>query len=172
MSIYIRTEGSGDAIALHSLITAAFARADEANLVERLRAVPESASFVAVKAEPDGESIVGHVFYSPVEIAGCAARVLGLAPLAVRPDSQRQGIGSQLVGQSLDAIAQLGCQAVVVLGAPAYYSRFGFTPASALGLRCEYDVPEEAFMALELTRGALERCQGTVKYRPEFGGLT
>jgi putative acetyltransferase len=52
-----------------------------------------------------------------------------------------------------------------------YYGRFGFTPAKAKGLRCEYDVPDEAFMALELTHGALDNCQGMVKYRPEFGGL-
>lgn len=97
--------------------------------------------------------------------------ILGLAPVAVLPDYQRQGIGSLLIGQGLKECARLGCKAVVVLGDPEYYSRFGLTPAQEKGLRCEYTVPDEAFMVLELKSGALEGCVGTVKYRSEFNQL-
>ena len=76
---------------------------------------------------------------------------MGLAPMAVLPARQRGGIGSALVRAGLDACRQLGCTTVVVLGHPAYYPRFGFQPASRFALGCEYDVPDEAFMA-ELAR--------------------
>jgi putative acetyltransferase len=65
----------------------------------------------------------------------------------------------------------LGCKAVVVVGHPEYYPKFGFVPAKEKGLRCEYTVPDEAFMVLELESGALEECVGMVKYRSEFNQL-
>lgn len=152
---------------MHSVHVAAFGRENEADLVEKLRGGASTLSFVAIEAE----QIVGHIFYSPVEIEGSCADdslILGLAPIAVLPDYQRQGIGSLLIQYSLEQCAQLGCKAIVVLGHPEYYPRFGFTPASEKGLRCEYNVPDEAFMVLELERGALDRCSGIVKYRSEF----
>jgi putative acetyltransferase len=96
---------------------------------------------------------------------------LGLAPIAVLPNYQRQGIGSSLIQYSLKELTQLGFQAVVVLGYPEYYPRFGFIPAKEKGLKCEYVVPDEAFMVLELEMGVLDKYAGTVKYRPEFSKL-
>lgn len=94
--------------------------------------------------------------------------ILGLAPVAVMPEYQGKGIGSSLIRQGLKECAQLGTQAIVVLGAPEYYRRFGFKSAKEQGLKCEYDVPDEAFMVLELVQGVLKNCAGIVKYCPEF----
>ncbi|KAM3115857.1 GNAT family N-acetyltransferase [Phormidesmis sp. 146-33] len=178
----VRAEKPEDIEAVRSVNVAAFGREGEADLVDRLRGATSTLSLVAVEAD----QIVGHVFFSPVAIAGEYTNdstnnstndltngllILGLAPVAVLPNYQRQGIGSLLIRQGLQACIQSGCKAVVVLGSPKYYSRFGFTPASEKGLKCEYAVPDEAFMVLELKAGALEGCVGTVKYRSEFAAL-
>jgi putative acetyltransferase len=174
----IRAERSEDLSAVTTVNIAAFGREHEAWLVDRLRGIASTFSFVAVESD----RIVGHIFYSPVEIphSGLFANegedansslFLGLAPLAVLPDRQRQGIGSLLIQYSLQECARLGCKAVVVLGHPAYYPKFGFVPAKGKGLKCEYTVPDEAFMVLELAMGSLKGCSGIVKYRPEFGEL-
>jgi putative acetyltransferase len=89
--------------------------------------------------------------------------------MAVLPQYQNRGIGSQLVRDGLRKCRRLNCEAVVVLGHAEYYPRFGFVPASRKGLRCEYPVPDEAFMVTELVEGALEGVRGLVKYHPEFG---
>lgn len=166
----VRAEKPEDVEAVRRVNLAAFGRESEADLVEQLRGISSTFSFVAVESE----QIVGHIFYSPVEIEGkCADDVfiLGLAPVAVLPTYQRQGIGSLLIQHSLEECTRLGFKAVVVLGYPQYYPRFGFIPAKEKGLRCEYTVPNEAFMVLELESGALEGCVGTVKYRSEFNKL-
>jgi predicted N-acetyltransferase YhbS len=72
--------------------------------------------------------------------------------MAVLPSHQRQGIGSRLVTRSLAILKAAGHRGILVLGHPAFYPRFGFVPAGTYGIRCAYDAPDEAFMALELTR--------------------
>ncbi|KAM3095703.1 GNAT family N-acetyltransferase [Phormidesmis sp. 146-35] len=174
----VRVEKPEDIEAVRRVNIAAFGREGEANLVDRLRGATSTLSLVAVAAD----QIVGHVFFSPVAIAGEYTNdstndltngllILGLAPVAVLPNYQRQGIGLLLIRQGLQMCSQSGCQAVVVLGSPKYYSRFGFRQASEKGLKCEYAVPDEAFMVLELKAGALEGCVGTVRYRSEFAAL-
>ena len=166
--IVVRAETAEDYTAIRRVNELAFGRPDEADLVEALRVIAEpQVSLVAVK----GGEVVGHIFFSPVtvELAGPAAVALALAPMAVVPELQRQGAGSRLVREGLKACQDIGCSVVFVLGHPDYYPRFGFVPASLKGLRCEYDVPEEAFMVAELTPGALEGWHGVVKYLPEFG---
>jgi putative acetyltransferase len=163
----IRAEKPEDVRAVRRVNIAAFQREDEANLVDQLRGMASTFSFVAV----DSEQVVGHIFYSPVAIEGdCADDVfiLGLAPIAILPERQRQGIGTALIQHSLAECARQGCKAIVVLGHPAYYPRFGFVPAKEKDLQCEYRVPDEAFMVLELESGALVECSGVVKYCPEF----
>jgi putative acetyltransferase len=151
----------------------AFGRPQEAALVDALRAAAHPhVSLVAV----EDEEVVGHIFFSPVSIEpedavsmATGALAMGLAPMAVLPRCQNQGIGSELVRAGLRACLRLGCAVVVVLGHPDYYPRFGFVPASRMGLRCEYDVPDEVFMATELVPDALAGVRGLVKYHPEFG---
>ena len=91
--------------------------------------------------------------------------------MAVDPAHQRRGVGTALVETGLASCRTQGVGLVVVLGHPAYYPRFGFRPAHLSGLSSEYDSPPEAFMALELHAGALDRCSGTVRYHPAFADL-
>lgn len=163
----IRTENPEDLEAVRKVNIAAFRRENEANLVDQLRGIASTFSFVAVESD----RVVGHIFFSPVVVEGkCSSNlsILGLAPVAVLPDYQGKGIGTLLIREGLKECGRSGFQAVVVLGHPNYYPRFGFIPASRKSLKCEYDVPDEAFMVLELESGALQDCSGTVKYRSEF----
>ena len=163
----IRTEKPEDLEAVRNVNIAAFGRENEANLVDRLRGIGSTFSFVAVQSD----RIVGHIFFSLVTVEGKCSKnlsILGLAPVAVLPNYQRQGRGTLLIREGLKECRRSGFQAVVVLGHPHLYSRFGFIPASRKSLGCEYDVPDEAFMVLELESGALQDCSGTVKYRSEF----
>jgi putative acetyltransferase len=98
-------------------------------------------------------------------------RLMGLAPMAVAPAHQRNGVGSALVRAGLGRCGQLGFDAVVVLGYPSYYSRFGFQAAADFGIGCEYDAPVEAFMLLELQPGYLRGITGTVRFHAAFKDL-
>jgi putative acetyltransferase len=169
--ISIREEQPGDAAAIHRVVAAAFKSRAEADLVDKLRANGRFAvSLVAVH----GGAVVGHVLLTDVTVAGrgLVPRGAGLAPLAVRPTFQRRGIGSMLVRAALERALRAGYGFVCLLGDPAYYRRFGFHPAAALGLASEFDAPPEAFLAIELAPGALGGVSGTVRYLPEFSGIT
>jgi putative acetyltransferase len=165
--ITIRTETPEDYLAVHHVNVSAFCRSSEAVLVDTLREVARP--YISLVAVLDG-LIVGHIFFSPVSIESESfiSTAMGLAPMAVLPEYQRQGFGSQLVQEGLKECLRIGHNIVVVLGHPKYYPRFGFTPAKPKGLRSEYDVPDEVFMVAELNPDALGGVQGLVKYRPEF----
>lgn len=166
----IRAESADDYAAVRRVNEQAFGRPDEAALVDALRKrVEPHISLVAVVEE----QVVGHIFFSPVviESEAQAFTAMGLAPMAVLPEFQNQGIGSALVRSGLEECRRVGHEVVVVLGHPEYYPRFGFVPAKQKGLSCEYPVPDEVFMALELTEGALAGRRGMVKYSPEFGSV-
>ena len=112
---------------------------------------------------------MGHVLFSPVSFSPSQPqiRALGLAPLAVLPECQNQGIGTQLSFEGLRRSLDGGWQVVVVLGHPNYYPRFGFRPASVIGLGNEYGA-DEAFMAIELEPGILKGIKAVACYGPEF----
>jgi putative acetyltransferase len=165
--VVVRAERPGDVPAIRQVNDLAFGQPGEGLLVDALREAGQLT--VSLVAEPAGE-IVGHIAFSPVTIEGHpdASGLAGLGPMAVRPDLQRRGIGSRLVREGLAASSAAGFRAVVLLGHPEYYPRFGFVPASRFSLRCVYDAPDEAFMALELVPGALASLAGTVHYAPAF----
>lgn len=165
----IRPERPADMAGIRAVNLAAFETSTEANLVDVLR---EQAEPIVSLVADDGEAIVGHILFSPVTLtAHSDVRIIGLAPMAVLPARQRRGIGSALVHEGLKQCRQLGFGAVIVLGHAEYYPRFGFTPASRFGLGCEYDVPEDVFMVLELEQGTLKGKAGTIHYHPAFGSV-
>lgn len=174
--ITVRDERPEDASAVRDLIREAFGQADEADLVARIRqATAATVGLVAETREVDGSNrgrLVGHILFSPVTIDGAPQiAAVGLAPMAVQPERQRQGIGTALVATGLDRCRALGIQGVVVLGHPGYYPRFGFEPARRFGLSSDYDVPADTFMALELTPGALDAAEGVIHYHAAFKEL-
>ena len=163
----IRFERSDDAARIRHVNELAFGQPAEAHLVEKLRqSCAESVSLVA-----DDDVVVGHILFTPVVIENQEQRVvgMGLAPMAVVPDRQRQGIGSQLVGRGLEILRERGCPFVVVVGHPEYYPRFGFEPASQHGLVSQWDgIHDEAFMVIMLDRDAMTGASGVARYRDEF----
>lgn len=168
-NLYVRDEVPADHDAVRAVETAAFGRPEEAQLVDLLRA--NGAAVISLVAAWEG-GIVGHILFSPVTAdAAPQARLLGLAPVAVAPAQQRLGIGGALIRAGLARAMALGYDGVVLLGHPEYYPRFGFVPASRFGIRCEYDCPDEAFMALPLREGGLVEVTGLVRYAPEFGAV-
>lgn len=147
----------------------AFETSAEADLVDALRA--QARPIVSLVAEVDGE-IVGHILLSPVALDGHPElRLMGLAPIAVAPAHQRQGIGSALVRAGLERCRRLGFGVVVVLGHPSYYPRFGFAPPVRFGIRCERDAPEEAFMLIALQPEYLQEASGIARFHSVFTGV-
>jgi putative acetyltransferase len=167
--VLIRSEEHGDSAAVHGVNEAAFDTAAEADLVDILR---EQARPVISLVAESGGAIVGHIMFSPVTLPGHPTlRLMGLGPMAVAPALQRRGIGSALVRAGLERCRQIGSGAVVVLGHPEYYPRFGFLSSTRFGIDCEFDVPSEVFMAMELEDGRLRGVSGRIEYHPAFRGL-
>lgn len=165
--VIVRPEKPEDTEVIRYLNERAFGQANEANLVDALR----NAGKIALSLVAESEAgVVGHILFSPamIEAEGRTFPAVALAPMAVLPEWQRQGIGSLLVKHGLKQCRKAGHDRVIVLGHPDYYPRFGFVPADRYGLKCEYDVPQEVFMAIELKEGALQGLAGIARYQPEF----
>jgi putative acetyltransferase len=163
--LVIRHETPADLPAVRAVNEAAFEAGAEAALVDALR--ENGKITLSLVAAIEGE-VVGHILFSDIEMepGGTAARILGLAPMAVLPDRQGRGVGSALVRRGIEDCRELGYRGVVVLGHPDFYPRFGFSPASRHGITSIYDAPDEAFMALAL--GDAELPKGRALYQPEF----
>jgi putative acetyltransferase len=166
----IRREEPQDIAAIRQVNEQAFGGSGEANAIEALR--DRGAATLSLVAVID-DRVVGHLFFTPaaIETADHTWPALGLAPLAVLPEHQRRGIGSALMRAGLAECARLGYERVIVLGHPDYYPRFGFLRASLYGIRPEWEAPDEAFMVLELQRGALDSVSGIARYQPEWNGV-
>ena len=166
--ISIREEKPGDIAAVRAVTELAFGQTEEACIVDALRQNCERiVSLVAV----DGDEVVGHILFSPVtaESDQGAVRGMGLAPIAVAPQHQRQGIGAALINHGLALLRERCCPFVIVLGHADYYPRFGFEPASRRGLRSQWEgVPDNVFMVLVLDADAMEGVSGVARYRDEF----
>ncbi len=167
--MHIRPETEADRAAVRAVNEAAFDTPAEADIVEALRG--KGISVVSLVAEVD-DKIVGHILFSSVSLEKHAdLNLMGLGPMAVMPDYQRKGVGSALVREGLTCCKALGSCAVVVVGHPGYYPRFGFVPASRYSLRSEYDVPDDVFMVAEIKDGALDGASGLVRYDDAFAGV-
>ena len=169
----IRAETAKDFDAVRKLNKKAFKGNSESKLVDALR---ESDGFIpglSLVAEKGGK-VVGHILFSPVRIKDLSSAVpaLALAPMAVLPDCQNQGIGSELVKYGLNECKRSGHKIIVVVGHPEYYPRFGFVKAGEKGLKLPFEAPDEVFMALELVPGALNGVKGTIEYPKEFHTVT
>ena len=166
MAVVIRPEADHDRVAIWNVNQAAFEGDAEANLVDALR--DGGFAELSLVAEVDGD-IVGHILFSRIAIVSKAgaADALSLAPMAVLPSYQRQGIGSRLVEAGLEACREAGHQIVVVLGHPQFYPRFGFSATLAWPLESPFG-GGEAWMALELVPGTLDGMEGRVDYSLPF----
>lgn len=162
----IREERPPDREQVRIVNEAAFERPDEADLIDRLRS--EGAVLASFVAEVDGQ-IVGHILFSrmTVETVEGPVAAVSLAPMAVLPDHQGRQVGSRLVRHGLTDLRARGERIVIVLGHEDYYPRFGFSPEKARLLASPF--PPEAFMALELSDGAMEGIRGEVRYPAAFG---
>lgn len=157
---------NADHSAIDDVNRAAFGRPDEARLVAALRV----GGFATVELVAiDQGTVSGHILFSPLTVvtSGPEIHALALAPMAVIPSRQRQGIGSALVRHGLEACRQSGHTAVVVLGHIGFYSRLGFSSRLAETLDCPFHNGPE-LMAIELQAGALARVQGQLLYAPPF----
>lgn len=165
---HIRPEMPADVEPIARVITAAFGQEDEAVLVARLR--KEGHARLSLVAEFEGR-IVGHLLFShlPIVTPQGTVSALALAPLAVVPELQSQGIGTALTRAGLDACRRAGHAIVIVLGHKHYYPRFGFSAELAQPLESPF--AGDSFMALELVPGALCGVRGRVEYPPAFGGF-
>lgn len=165
----VRPERSDDRSAIESLTCQAFNGDSEARLINTLR--EQCAGCISLVAEQHG-NIVGHILFSPATLDNYPdTRLMALAPMAVSNVLQHQGIGSALVRAGLKLCKEQGAAAVVVLGHPAYYPRFGFTAASRFKISCPWQVPDNAFMLLELEANSLRGKSGQVTYQRAFAQL-
>ncbi len=165
----IRPERPDDRAAIRAVLQAAFPTSAEADLVEVLR--DQANPILSLVAEAD-TLVLGHILFSPVTMDGHPTlHLTGLGPLAILPTSQSRGVGTALVHAGLARCRARGDQAVVVLGHPRYYPRFGFQPSNRFGIHSEFDVPPEVFMVLELEPDSLQGAGGLARYHPAFGKL-
>jgi putative acetyltransferase len=169
--VSVKEESVADIAAIDRVNELAFGRRAEADLVALLRR--NKKIILSLAAFQEGQ-LVGHVLFSPMRIvapSGSIHAAVGVGPVAVLPELQRLGIGSALMKAGLTRCRAAGHRVALVLGHPTYYPRFGFQPAVHFGIACAYDVPEDAFMALELQPGALANVSGVAHYEPEFDGV-
>ncbi|MBT4739694.1 MAG: N-acetyltransferase [Rhodospirillaceae bacterium] len=165
-STIVRPETEEDQTAIHALHATAFETSAEAGLVDLLRTA--GALSLSLIAEQDG-ALVGHVAVSPVTINDSdEAQWYGLGPISVHPKHQGEGIGTALMLKALKETATIGGQGMVLLGKPAFYTRFGFQPSTELGLPWEKDVGPY-FQAVKL--GAADIPSGVVKYHAAFDAV-
>ncbi|QDT52699.1 hypothetical protein Pan44_07110 [Caulifigura coniformis] len=164
-------ENGGDVAIVDQSTIDAFGQPAESQLVQALR---KNGGFALSAVARMADRPVAHVGYSPLKVGGVAGQppVLSLAPVSVAPQLQRRGVGTALIHWSLGRLRERGFPAVIVLGEPAFYRRFGFQTAANSGIECPFDVPAEYFMALELQPAALAAITGLVEYRPEFTAVT
>lgn len=166
-SVIIRPEEPADFADVCEVVEDAFGSAAEARLVDALRELADDTLSLVATQE---DRVIGHVFFSPVQVRGPEhnSSAFALAPLAVTPNQQKSGIGQALVRSGLSQCADLGEFVVFVLGHVDYYPRFGFRPATPKGLYYRRPGDNPSFMVIELADGALAGRSGEVVYAEPF----
>ena len=170
MNIQIRQEYKDDFKAIDEVNNSAFGQDNEAKLVGLLRNTDAFVPELSLVAILDNK-IVGHILFTKIKIKDSNQNEfdsLALAPLAVRPEYQRKGIGAQLIQSGLEKARELNFKSVIVLGHEHYYPKFGFAPADQWNIKAPFDVPDNVFMGLELIENGLKNVSGTVQYPKEF----
>lgn len=168
MNTTIRKEEEKDYKQIYEVNKLAFQQENESKLIEKIRKSKNFIPGLSIVAEIDNR-IVGHILFSKIKIIGASDyESLALAPMAVIPEFQKKGIGSELIKKGIAKAKELGFDSIIVLGHKEYYPRFGFQRASKWDIKCPFEVPEDVFMAIELTEKALEGKAGTVEYPDEF----
>lgn len=165
----VRPEGGADAPAIDAIHRSAFPTPAEAELVRALR---RAGATVVSRVRTVGSEVIAHALFTAMThepTSGPSARLVGLAPVAVHPDHQRQGHGTALLQSSLRSLGRRGVHGVVLLGDPSYYGRLGFAPASNYGLTWTRQVPPGALQALALDASSVTA--GMVRYHPLIEGL-
>lgn len=172
MSLIVRPETPADYAAVALIHQRAFGRESEARLVAAIRESDNYFPALSLVAVLD-EAFVGHIIFSRCHIQSAEQSfpALALAPLAVLPEFQNRAVGTALMWEGLNACRKGRHEIVIVLGHPDYYSRFGFTPASAFGILPPFPVDDAAFMAQGLTPDALLGVSGTVQYPSYFDNV-
>lgn len=173
MAIIIRKENTEDYESVFEIHKLAFGQDNEGRLVELLRKsdsfIPQL-SLVAIKYN----QVAGHILFTKIKIVkddNTKNESLALAPIAVRPESQRMGIGAQLIQHGFEKARDLQYKSVIVLGHEHYYTKLGFMPADKWNIKPPFDVPKNNFMAIELETDALKNISGIVQYPKEFESL-
>jgi len=164
----IKLEQPGNINDIHDVNEKAFGQSQEANIIDNIRKnCDDVLSLVAIEKD----KIVGHILFSPVIIEGehGVVKGMGLAPIAVLPEFQRQGVGSQLVNMGIGQLRERKCPFIIVLGHPEYYPRFGFESAARFGIKSQWEgIPDNVFMILWLDTSMMHQIRGIAKYRSEF----
>lgn len=165
----IRTEIGVDAASIDSLLRRCFPTSAEAELVQQLR--EDGLLTLGVVATDDEGQVLGYAAFSPVTLAEEDRQWVGLAPLAVDESVRKQGLGKQLIYEGLDTLNEFGYAAVVVLGDPAYYGRYGFEPAARYCLHSRWQESEAAFQVYKLAEDAFSGIEGRIEYSAPFNRL-
>ncbi|UCG71217.1 MAG: N-acetyltransferase [Thermoplasmata archaeon] len=167
-NVKIRQEQKSDHQKVYDINKQAFNQENESKLIEKIRNGENFVPELSLVAELNGE-IVGHILFSKIKIIGDAEyESLSLAPMAVAPKHQKQGIGGELVKTGLETAKKLGFESVILVGHSDYYPRFGLKKSSLWGIKCPFEVPDEAFMAIELVEDSLKNKKGYVQFPKEF----
>jgi len=168
----IRTENTDDFTSVYALHKRAFGQTEEPDLVDKLRLSDRFIPDLSLVAEIDGK-LVGHILFTKIFIQseGVNKDSLALAPMAVLPKFQKEGIGKQLIKSGIEKAKALGYESIIVLGHAEYYPKFGFMPASKFAITAPWEVPDDVFMALELKDNALMSVSGLVNYAQAFMDL-
>ncbi|KHF38218.1 GNAT family N-acetyltransferase [Halalkalibacter okhensis] len=175
MDILIRQERTTEYSTTEQMIKKSFLNEEYSDkrehlLVNRIRKSEVFIPELSLVALNQGKEVIGHILLSKIKIVDGDNEVdsLALAPVSVTPEYQKKGIGSQLIHAALENAKDQGFSSVIVLGHKDYYPKFGFKPARLWYIQAPFEVPDEVFMALELTENALENVQGVVHYSKAF----